>query len=883
MTPPPTSEQSATDDSLPSSSPIESFSEDDEATARVRSQETRETTVASFSTADMWSAVGSAPSGYLFDEHESGPREEGEVDDTAATVRSFSRGEHGGQDGGGEAEDARGRSGRWDAYDFSSKHPHAIRQSGLVTTPRKRSWTGSLTSEEQNRPPRRPRRDEEEHADEERRLPSISELVGNPWGSHGGGRGGRTSFLPPVYESTLRPDQRSPPLNMDYQSNANVSGKAPTPHYTSTVASAVGPHAKGAAAEERAGTFQPRTASRAASRLSEDTHAMDMDAASGYELLRSPELRRARQERDERELAELEERRRDLQAALREADEEDCQNPYPGNQRRWEGGYAPDKMRRGPGRMVDGVPRGKAVDGLRGAREESDHEDGSVQNRGSEWRDSMPPGDRWSAIPNTKAWQFLEQRRAGERNNREDTRGSRYPDQRKSTARGQQEPMNNSTRADERDRSRRATSRMPSEEEQHGGNVNEYEERGELMDHEPAGWSEEVDGGRRTGPGVGGAIPTIVARDEGVADMPVVIEDPHNEKWTVHFEDPETLLRGQSADFVRVIWWESAPTVVFSVFNYKYTDNGAINRHIEAAVTNMTTILTGETGFFVVPPDPEPGRKLQSRELPFAWAIRGLSEAGAWEMVKVRIATSKGVTIMTYPRSLSNPRWVCGLEGFLRPDVASIKKAVLGVLRSEYMIGRLTDLTRSNGDLRHIPEDKRVEHVLRTLEIKMSATGEDAFIANVYIMPPTDDMDAWRDWAEEMRSCRFNSFLCGAGVARRVYWCAGCRGVDHEEYECAIPRMRGWKGPEAGAGSHTKLQIAGASRDNRLDGRGRGCREPAGTFRLWTRLRETGERKHEGYLGNDDERRERREARYVVANDEAMNIKIHEYGMYALA
>ncbi len=768
----------------------------------------------------MWSAVGPAPGVFLFDEHESGPREEGEVADMSTTVRGATSQEHGEHDDGNEEGNRDEPSGTWDGFDFRSKHQTDSFRSGFISTPRKRSWPGLMTSEERIRPSRRPRREEEVTEGTDVCLPSISELVGNPWGTQRGERDGRISHHPPVHASTPRLGCHSRRLNPDYQSDADVSGKAPTPHDVSTVASPMTSLAEGAIDEERAGKHGSRTERLAASRLSAETNDMDMDDVNGDSPRSSPDLRQARQERNRRELQELEERRRELQETIREADEEYRLAPRRGTDRdNRKNRHAPERMHLNHGGRLGSATGRSTVDSPRGRLHDT-AEESNLAYKGENWSGAMPDS-RWSAIPNTKAWEYNELQRAKEQGWFRNVRGCSSEDGAGRSRRGADDSSSQPEEMEEREGNGHQASHRPSVTR---AEDNAPIEREDQMVYDQADWADNTFGGTRTGPGVGGAVPSIVAREEGVADLPTVVQNPHDERWTVHFEDPETLLRGQSADFVKVVWWGADPTVVFSVYNYKYTENDVINRHIESAVTSMVTILTGETNFYVVPPDPEWRCKLQSRNLPFVWAIRGLSEAGAWEMVKIRVATSKGVTIMTYPCSLSNPRWVCSLAGFLRPDTEAIKSAVLGVLRSDYMLGRLADLTRSNENLRQIPEKRRVEHVIRSLEIKMSTTSEGAYIANVYILPPSDDMDAWRDWADEMRAQRYNSFLCGAGLAKRVYWCAGCRGVNHEEHECSIPKMRGWKGPDAGAGTHTKMQVIGLSRGGAGRGRGNSAR-----------------------------------------------------------
>ncbi|KAI0714349.1 hypothetical protein C8T65DRAFT_694888 [Cerioporus squamosus] len=795
------------DDSLPPSSPIESWTEDEADGPRSGQVYARETTAESYGTADMWSAVGPAPATHLFNEHEAGPREEGEVDEmtTAREDEPVYSDE--------ERELSCKRAEKWE--DFLSKHPSEPILSDRVMTPRKCSWTGSVVSEERNRSSRRPRREEDGEKGVGFRLPSIHELVGNPWGISGNERGGRISLHAPVYMFTPRQNKQPPLTDHVYQSGANVSGHAPTPHSVSTVASAIHSYAKGAAAGERAGEHGKRAVPRALSQASYRTSAMDIEEEEESSLLRTPDQRQARREQNRRELVELEERRHALMESLRETEEDRRPEPRTNTPGCWPGGYAPEKMSRGQAE-ADEVPR-RAIDDLVWRENEMSGQRDNDEEGSVEGEDQLP-GERWSAVPNTKAWLYSEKCRAYDQGWIEEPPMRDHDESRPAERCTTADTGSRPTMAIGRDGSCHSTRRDESSMRRGGENYGQGEGE-EPMVYERTGWADATTEARR-GPGVGGAIPTVVTCEEGVADLPVTVEDPHDEKWTVHFEDPETLLRGQSADFIKVVWWGQEPTVIFTVYNYKYTENDATNRHIETSVSGMTTMITGETGFHVIPPDPEWRRQLTSRDLPFTWAIRGLSEAGAWEMVKVRVATSKGVTIITYPRSLKNPRWVCGLVGFLRPDADAIKTAVLGTLRSEYMLERLADLTRSNNLLSHIPEGRRAEHVLRSLEIKVMATREGAYVANIYILPPSDGMDAWREWVEEIRAHRYNSFLCGAGVARRIFWCAGCRGVDHEEEDCPFPKMRGWKGPDAGAGTHTRLQIMGVTRGGA--GRGRG-------------------------------------------------------------
>ncbi|KAI0689461.1 hypothetical protein C8T65DRAFT_746176 [Cerioporus squamosus] len=306
-------------------------------------------------------------------------------------------------------------------------------------------------------------------------------------------------------------------------------------------------------------------------------------------------------------------------------------------------------------------------------------------------------------------------------------------------------------------------------------------------------------------------LPTAVAMAPQHEGVPTLAENPRDRRWVVHFDDPERLVSGQSAGWQQTLW--SDPTaVIFTAYNYRFTSNGVVNRHVEGAAATLVTYVTGETAFHIVPPHPDPTRRLSARELPFTWGIRGLTSRGAAMMTAIRVASSNGVSIITYPRRLGNPKWVCGIVGFLRPDVAVIRAAVLEVLQGSEMLEWITRMARSCRSLRTISSEDRTAYILSTLEVRIADLDKGDFVANVFMEPPTDDMAEFRTWVTALRRCEFNNFLNGTGVTRAIYYCGGCRGVDHDTMKCPFPDMEGWQGTRQGALSHT-AEILDTRRD----------------------------------------------------------------------
>ncbi len=635
---------------------------------------------------------------------------------------------------------------------------------------------GSPLSEERDRSSRRPKREPSGVHQNAFKLPPIQELA-NPWG--GTDSEGRYSFIfnqPVATTSTPRRSVSTHNTHTTLSYAANMSGHPPTPHSVGSSfrddGEATGRHGRSASRQEQLrehsvafGEGRPLTTSREGS-----PDALGLLEATDRPFRKACTLREVLADTTPAPSARLneEERRGDV---------------------RWPGGYAPSV--RGPRREHEDVGEGQRSE---------------RRGRTDAWQNADREESYFQAIPNTKAWDFASRR--GERLGSEALRDE---DERMMTEDGEAYSQH---REDWEEGSRSNThASMRGEalyDDMH--EANEYEEGySGRTSRGPPDWN--------AGPEYG-AVPTAMAADDEAEDTPVLLDVPTDSKWATHFDDPETIVNGQSGEWTRVIWRDSKPIVLFTVFNYRYTKDGAINRHIESAVTSLTTFLTGETKIYVVPPEPETGYAIKPRDLPFVWVIRGLSERGARTMTRLRAISTKAVSIMTFPRVLGNPRWVCGLIGFMRRDVETIRAAVLHVLRSEHMMKRLEDLTSSSRQLDGMPQNRRVEYVIASLKITLATAEEDDFVANVYLFPPTDDMGRWREWAAEMRASRYNIFLNGSGIAKKVFWCAGCRGVDHENGECPFPAMKGWKGPMAGDRSHMRESFGKARRGGPGGGRG---------------------------------------------------------------
>ncbi len=572
------------------------------------------------------------------------PREDGEVVESGEQKTGNDNRQHSVVDADEAREEAQARARRAD--EFAGKQQQYVHtSSGFITSLGKRSWGGSAASDERNRSARRPRRDEFAGENGEGgRLPPLRDVLGNPWRE---GEefldGGRDSVVPPVAVSTPRQQPPRAPQYYRFDSEANVSGSAPTPHSVSTVASNVRPRAAGATYEEGAGRRSARTESATSTRVrrssrdvsrmvsgaprslsrvarpapSADAAGMDIDDDDGGSLLRTPPPGQTRGRRFHDEDGRPRIYKRTLKQTL--MDPADAETGYG---RQWCGGYAPELMRLGP-QPTGTSSRRRAVDGLResdtrrqtpAGGKEDDVGEAAAPEITSGWKS-------FSAVPNTRAWDFRNSERtrhaglgvAGAGEWREESPGN---------ATERQEL--NETRSYAAGRYSPAPSRTPTRDEDMGEEYDRDED--DLAPMEPKRHDARDSQGMPTG--MGRMAAHAHAREEGATDMPRLVEDPHDDRWTIHFEDTEAILKGLSPEFVNLVRWGEEPIVPFTVFNFKYTENDAILHHIESSVSSLVTLLTGETNVYVVPPEPDWLRKQSSRDLPFVWIIRGLSAAG---------------------------------------------------------------------------------------------------------------------------------------------------------------------------------------------------------------------------------------------------------------
>ncbi|TFK79427.1 hypothetical protein K466DRAFT_570239 [Polyporus arcularius HHB13444] len=270
---------------------------------------------------------------------------------------------------------------------------------------------------------------------------------------------------------------------------------------------------------------------------------------------------------------------------------------------------------------------------------------------------------------------------------------------------------------------------------------------------------------------------------------------------TIHRDDPEARLRGVATEWIREIWSDPPRSVVLvDIYNYRYTEEDAFNRRVEERVRRAMEFIAGESGFDVVPPEPEEGIQVRARDLPTIWAVRGLSPEGVSRALARRTWSFPFLTFHTAPRSTAMTHWVMQLEGFLTGDERNIRTAILRVLAEDEMQLWIQRMVYANPDFAGISVERAVASVIASLRLETLQLGNGNYVTNVFIQPPTRDLREWRRWVAALRVRRYRSFANGTGRVRPIVECGGCRSVSHPAHLCPFPRTRGWNGPEQGHG-----------------------------------------------------------------------------------
>ncbi|TFK94550.1 hypothetical protein K466DRAFT_593394 [Polyporus arcularius HHB13444] len=339
-----------------------------------------------------------------------------------------------------------------------------------------------------------------------------------------------------------------------------------------------------------------------------------------------------------------------------------------------------------------------------------------------------------------------------------------------------------------------------------GVDEDEYRRSAPHGEHPYAGWESED----------GEVLPTALwdASADG-ATNPTPI--PAGGFPIVHRDDPERAIRGMAIEWMREVWSDPPNTdSLVHVYNYRFSDDDSLNRRIAESLRSAFELITGETDFDVVPPEPEEGASRRLRDMPATWVVRGLSPRGTAVAIRRQVWSFREISFIASPRSSTSQTWLFALEGFLVGNPTKIRAAVLRVLQEADMQRWMADMVSANPAYAGWPSEQAIDDILQSLRIDMVQLENGGYVANVHMNPPTRNLREWRRWVSDLRSRRYRSFAIGTGRVRYIATCLGCGSVAHPSHLCPFPRLSGWNGPEPGEGVFGDLHRRNDRREQRF-------------------------------------------------------------------
>ncbi len=402
----------------------------------------------------------------------------------------------------------------------------------------------------------------------------------------------------------------------------------------------------------------------------------------------------------------------------------------------------------------------------------------------------------FAPLPNTRAAQYMAENARRTRHSRSPTRPERAP---LSHLPHLQQPRAHSALPDRSGRDRQLYGEnIPPPPVSERWDNSQYDDP---MTHQDAFCLDQRDGSYNDWSEEEGELLPSALRDDAGSMRLEPTEAPEGGFPMIYRDDPEAGLRGMATEWIREMWADPPNSVVFvDVYNYRYTEDDALNRRIEESIRRGIEHATGESGFDVVPPELEDGVRARVRDLPTLWAVRNLSPEGAARALAQRTWSFPYISFHTSPRTTGMTRWVMMLEGFLNDNERNIRAAILRVLEEPQMAEWMQRMVAANPELAGWPVERAVAAVTRTLRIETMQLGNGNYVTNVFIRSPTRDLREWRRWVAHLRGRRYRSFANGTGRVRYIAACPGCRSVAHPMHLCPFPRIRGWNGPEPGHG-----------------------------------------------------------------------------------
>ncbi|KAI0720601.1 hypothetical protein C8T65DRAFT_735925 [Cerioporus squamosus] len=267
----------------------------------------------------------------------------------------------------------------------------------------------------------------------------------------------------------------------------------------------------------------------------------------------------------------------------------------------------------------------------------------------------------------------------------------------------------------------------------------------------------------------------------------------------IHFDDPETLIKGLASERVHVIFRQpQGSLVLIKIFNGG-TPRASNVKHQSDVLAESVTAATGAENFIVVPPAQACGQELSLQDQPTTWIILRLEPEKARMLIEQRVWSSKKVSFLAFNRDLRFDRFI-GRVGYYTHNVdGNIETSIRKTFEGPLILPSIKSLVASHPGIAPVNVDATVLRVLDSIRVEVVTYPNGNIVAKVYCDSPTQSIDSWRLWVAYVHTVPMWSDLNPTGSFLRPIRCAGCSAADHPTFSCPVALIPGWNGPTPGA------------------------------------------------------------------------------------
>ncbi len=267
-----------------------------------------------------------------------------------------------------------------------------------------------------------------------------------------------------------------------------------------------------------------------------------------------------------------------------------------------------------------------------------------------------------------------------------------------------------------------------------------------------------------------------------------------------HFDDPDALLRGLAPERVRTLSSHDPFTVlVVTIFNGGAPRTTNIKSQSDALTAALTAILAGATNFVVVPPAAACGEQLLAQDQPTAWLVLRLTPDQAEHALAGRVWTSRAISFLAYRPGPRFDRFIGRVGYFTHNADNDIEVSIRRLFDGPLVRPSIRALLSARDDIPVAELDPLVDYIVSNIDVVVVSYPNGNIIANVFCDAPTFSVEAYRAWADYLRSLSVWCDLNPIGNFLRPVRCGGCLCADHPTVLCPLPLVSGWLGPAAGA------------------------------------------------------------------------------------